>query len=331
MMKADKNLSRYTTESSKLFSFSTSQSPSYGLLRSEKGMALVITLMILVIITAIVTEFSYGIYTATSSLYNWKGSQRLSYVARSGITLATKTISGMQNTYSYTYPDRIEIPVENILEGYGGSLIVRVEDENSRFNLNSIVYENGTLNTDAYNSFKRLLKHLGLKEDIADRVADWIDRDHQPRLQESEDNAKNAHMDSKDELLYVKGIDYQTYEKLLPYVTVYGIDRTDADLININTAPIPVIMSLNDAITKELAERIVHYRDIEPFKKISDVVKVAGFEGSLGQSLMSKIAVKTSNFKITATAEENKIKRVIESIVEIKGSSQRTIKYWMEV
>lgn len=331
MMKADKNLSRCTTESYKLFSFSPSQSPSYGLLRSEKGMALVITLMILVIITAIVTEFSYGIYTATSSLYNWKGSQRLSYVARSGITLATKTISGMQNTYSYTYPDRIEIPVENILEGYGGSLIVRVEDENSRFNLNSIVYENGTLNTDAYNSFKRLLKHLGLKEDIADRVADWIDRDHQPRLQESEDNAKNAHMDSKDELLYVKGIDYQTYEKLLPYVTVYGIDRTDADLININTAPIPVIMSLNDAITKELAERIVHYRDIEPFKKISDVVKVAGFEGSLGQSLMSKIAVKTSNFKITATAEENKIKRVIESIVEIKGSSQRTIKYWMEV
>lgn len=326
-----KKLKRYEVKISQPRSFSSSHFSCHGIMRSEQGMTLVITLVILVIITAMVTEFSYGVYTSTSSLYNWKDSQRLSYVARSGIALAAKTISGIQNIYSYTYPDRIDMPVINILEGFEGSIIVNVEDENSRFNLNSIVYENGTLNTEAYNSFKRLLKNLALKEDIADRITDWLDRDHQPRLQESEAGAKNAHMETGNELLSIKGIDYTVYEKLLPYVTVYGIDRKDAYLININTAPIPVIMSINDSITRELAERIVHYRDVEPFKRISDILKVAGFDGPVGQSLMSKIVVKASNFRIKATVEENKIKRIIESVVEIKGSSQGNIKYWAEI
>lgn len=298
---------------------------------SEKGMALVITLMILVIITALVVEFSYGIYTTTSSLYNWRDSQRLSFISRSGVTLAIKTISNIQNTYSYTYPARVDMPVMNIVEGFEGDVIIIAEDENSRFNLNSLIYQNGTLNTDALNSFKRLLKNLNLKEEIAEMVADWIDKDSQPRLRESEERAKNGYLDSKDELLAIKEIDSKLYDKLSPYITVYGIDRPDSQLININTATIPVIMSLDALITKELAERVLLYREAAPFKNISDIVKVAGFDGALGQSLISRIAVKASNFRITSIAGENKIQRHIESIVEIKGSGQANVKYWIEM
>lgn len=298
---------------------------------SDRGMALVITLMILVIITALVTEFSYGIYTTTSSLYNWRDSQRLSFISRSGVTLAIKTISNIQNTYSYTYPARVDIPVMNIVEGFEGEVLIRAEDENSRFNLNSLIYQNGTLNTDALNSFKRLLRNLNLKEEIAEIIVDWIDKDSQPRLKESEEHAKNGYLESKDELLSIKGMDSKAYEKLSQYITVYGIDRPDSNLININTAPIPVIMSLDDLITRELAERVILYRESTPFKNISDIVKVAGFEGALGQSLISRIAVKASNFRITSIAADNKIQRVIESIVEIKGSGQANVKYWIEM
>lgn len=300
-------------------------------LSSDRGMALVITLMILVIITALVTEFSYGIYTTTSALYNWKDSQKLSFISRSGVTLAIKTISNIQNTYSYTYPARVEIPVVNIVEGFEGEVLIIAEDENSKFNLNSLIYQNGMLNADAITAFKRLLKNLKLKEDIAERVADWIDKDNQPRLPESEEGAKNAYIDCKNELLSIKGIDSKTYEKLAPHITVYGIDRPDSQLININTAPIPVIMSLDDLVTKGLAERVVHYREATPFKNISDIVKVAGFDGTLGQSLISKIAVKAENFRITSIAKDNKVQRVIESVVKINGSSQASIKYWMEM
>lgn len=297
---------------------------------SESGMALALTLMILVILTALVTEFSYGVYTATASLYNWRDSQKLSFVARSGTALAVKTLSDMQSLYPFTYPDKVELPVTGLLDNFSGNVMIRVEDENARFNLNSLVYPNGLLNTTAHDSFKRLLRNIGVNENIADLAADWIDRDNEPRLGNSEDNVKNAYLDVVDELLLIKGVERQVYEKLLPYVTVCGINSTEDSVVNVNTASIPVIMSMDDRITRELAGRIVAERDSEPFMRTSDLMKVAGFEGPLGQSLMGRIAVKSANFRITAAAEENKVKRLIESVVEIRGGGRAAVRFWKE-
>ncbi len=301
------------------------------LLKREEGMVLVITLVIVAILTAMVTEFAYGVYTSTASLGNWKESQRLSLIARSGVRLSVRTVSDLYRLYSYTYPGRVDMPVEGITGGFEGRLLISVEDENSRFNLNSIVFQNGTLNNEAYTAFRRLLKNLGLEENISDILADWMDRDNSPRAGTGEEYAKNSHLDSSDELLTIRGINTDTYERLLPYITVYGFLRRDSALININTASVPVIMSLDGRITTDLAERVIRYREIEPFKKTSDLVQVAGFEGSLGQSLMSRIIVKASNYRIRASAENNKIKRVIDTVVEIKNSDNNLVKYWKEI
>ncbi len=296
---------------------------------SEKGMALVLTLLIMAMITAMVVEFVYGVYTTNAGLYNWREAQKLSLAAKSGISLTTKIISENQNRYSYTYPGSVEIPVENILKGFSGKVVIRVVDENGKFNLNSLIWPNGTTNETAFNSFIRLLKNLNLDENIAYRVADWIDRDLEPRRRDSEEGAKNDYLDSVDELLLVKGIDSQAYDKLSPLVTVYGIEQVYNNLININTASRAVIMSLDDNITEALAERVINYRALEPFNGVSDLVRVAGFEGPLGQSLMNKITVKASNFRITSVAEEDRIKRVIECVIVVKGDAF-LIGYWQE-
>lgn len=296
---------------------------------SEKGMAVVLTLLILAMITAMVVEFVYGVYTTNAGLYNWREAQKLSLAAKSGISLTTKIISENQNRYSYTYPGSVEMPVENILKGFSGKVVIRVVDENGKFNLNSLIWPNGTTNETAFNSFIRLLKNLNLDENIAYRVADWIDRDLEPRRRDSEEGAKNDYLDSVDELLLVKGIDSQAYDKLSPLVTVYGIEQVYNNLININTASRAVIMSLDDNITEALAERVINYRALEPFNGVSDLVRVAGFEGPLGQSLMNKITVKASNFRITSVAEEDRIKRVIECVIVVKGDAF-LIGYWQE-
>jgi type II secretory pathway component PulK len=116
---------------------------------------------------------------------------------------------------------------------------------------------------------------------------------------------------------------------MVPLVTVYGIGAVYANIININTASVPVLMALDNTMTSALAERIVNYRSIEPFKTTSDIVKVAGFEGPLGQSLMGKIAVKASNFRIISGASQDQLKRIIDCVVENSGGGF-TIRYWLE-
>lgn len=292
-------------------------------LKSRQGFALILTLVILTILTAMIIEFSYSVYVATANLNNWKESQRLSQIARSGVSLAIKTISDIPSTELYKFKGSITIPISGIVSDFDGGIIVRVEDENSRFNLNSIISQNQELNRDAYNSFKRLLRNLGIREDIGDYIADWIDRDNEPRTRDSEENSKNAYMDSVDELLLIKTIDMETYSMLLPYITVYAHDKTFTQLININTASIPVIMSLSNGMTKSLAEKIIHSR---PFESVSEVEKVAPGLG-LGTT---KITVRAINYRITSIAEENKLKRIIECTSEIRGGSY-IIKYWKEI
>jgi general secretion pathway protein K len=295
--------------------------------RSQKGMALVIVLLIMAIMTAMVVEFASATYTANASLYNWKEAQDLSLAARSGINLAIKMASDNYERYSYTYPGTVSIPVPNVWENFEGQVIVKVEDENAKFNLNSLVLPNGTLNNAAYESFKRLLVHMELDEQIADKIAEWINRNRKTDLGILEVSAKNAYMNSVNELWLIA--DSKACEKMVPLVTVYGIGAVYANIININTASVPVLMALDDTMTIALAERIVNYRSIEPFKKTSDIVKVAGFEGPLGQSLIGKIAVKASNFGIISEASQDRLKRIIDCVVENSGGGF-TVRYWQE-
>lgn len=298
--------------------------------RNQKGIALVVTLLVLVLITAMVVEFSYGVYTGTNNLYNWRDSQRLSIMARSGVNVSARFLSDMLNTYNYSYPGSIELPVENPFEDFDGVISVRIEDETSKFNINSIVPENDIVDEGGekspYNSFKRLLKVLSIDTKIADRVADWIDHNSESRLPDSETGAKNSPLVSVDELLLINGINRKDYDKLLPYITVYG-DR-NASLININGAEAPVLMSLSDSITEELANRIIQYRGNTPFENTAQLQnKVAGFE-TIALSLMGRITVKGKNFYIKSTATSGGVKMIIETVLDT--SSRAVIRYWKE-
>ena len=276
-----------------------------------------------------VVEFSYAVYTGTNDLYNWRDSQRLSIMARSGVNVSARFLSEMLGRYSYSYPGSIDLPVENPFEDFDGTILVRIEDETSKFNINSIVPENQIVNesdeTIPYNSFKRLLRVLSLDERIADRVADWIDADKESRISGSENGAKNSALHSVDELLLINGINRKDYDKLLQYITVYG-DR-NAPQININGAEAPVLMSLSDAITEELAKRVIDYREVTPFETTDQIFKVAGFETTIGQSLMAKITVEGKNFYIKSVAVSDGVKRIIETVL---NTSYNKIEYWKE-
>jgi general secretion pathway protein K len=284
-------------------------------------MALVITLAIMVIITAMVVEFAYGVYVNTGFLNNWQAYQGLRLSAKSGTSLAAYLIQQETGSKKYTYPGTVYLPpVDPFMDGTS-MVSLEIEDEDSKFNLNTLVYQNGELNEEAYESFVRMLKYLDMDTDIADRIADWMDPDDIPRTVESEQGAKNSPMESTDELSLIPGVNEATYDKLTDYVTVFG-----SELVNINGAEAPVLISLSEEMDKELANRIISYRGFTPFKETSTISKVAGFE-TLGISLMGRITVKGTAFKVTSAAESaGGLRSVIKCVLDKSGN----VKYWKE-
>jgi general secretion pathway protein K len=290
-------------------------------LQDQKGIALVITLLVMVLITAMVVEFSYAVYVGTHSLYNWRDSQRLSLMAKSGVHVSAKFLGDYLAGKSYTHPGFLEFPVENPFEDFRGDLTVRIEDEWSKFNLNCLINDAGGLNAEAYQTFSRLLEVLGLEVTIADKVIDWIDRNREGRW---EADAKNSRLDSVDELLAIPGLSVKDYNRLRPYVTVYG--ATDSMRININGAEKPVIMSLSNDITDSMAQRVIDYRKNSPFIMQSDLSRVKGFEADIGIPPGS-VVVRGENFSIRSTASSDGLTRVVETAFD---PQKKTCVYWKE-
>src|SRR5690606_32322932 len=59
----------------------------------------------------------------------------------------------------------------------GGYVAGRIIDETGKFNLNSLVKDDGVPNDNAVNYFKGLLTKLGLPEELNEAVIDWQDQD----------------------------------------------------------------------------------------------------------------------------------------------------------
>jgi len=295
-------------------------------IHDQQGVALVVVLLALVLLTAMVVEFSYGVYTGTNDLYNWRDAQRLSVMARSGINVSARFLSNLLKDPTFKFTEPVEMPVENPFEDFKGNIAIRVEDENGKFNLNSIVPGNQNILEDdpgsPYNRFKRLLTVLLLDVKIVDRIVDWIDINGEARLSDSEAGAKNALLNSVDELLLIHGISKEDYDKLLPYITVYGSGE-----ININSASKPVLRCLSSDISDELAQRVIDYRNSMPFKVKDDLQKVNEFSSKVYNPISNMITSESSTFSIKSTASSGGVKRVIETVLD---TTTNTVQYWKE-
>ncbi|MEK7773474.1 MAG: type II secretion system minor pseudopilin GspK [Deltaproteobacteria bacterium] len=301
-----------------------------GVISSQKGIALVVTLLITAMLVAVVTEIVYAVHLSASMTEAFADAQRASILAEGGVDLAALSISETFKDKAYVYftPDE----AKRRLPAGGGWLDIRVEDEQGKFPLNSIVYQSGGINEEKYAAFRRLLSSLRLPEELADSMADWIDINDEPRPGGAESRgfygllnppyeAKNAPFDSVDEALLVRGVTPAVFKKLSPYVTVY----TDG-LVNVNTAPREVIMALSGDITADMAQRVVDYREKEPFKDVSEIRNVMGLE-TIGFSLQGAITVTSGYFRIYSRAIAGEGIRDVEAVVE-RGNGKTA--YWRE-
>jgi len=101
-------------------------------------------------------------------------------------------------------------------------------------------------------------------EDIADSIIDWRDEDDEPSDNGAESSyyqslspgytCKNAPFDVLVELLLVKEMTQEIFDKVEGYLTVYGDGK-----VNLNTADVLVLQSLG--MRESLAEKVITFRE----------------------------------------------------------------------
>jgi general secretion pathway protein K len=119
---------------------------------------------------------------------------------------------------------------------------------------------------------KRLLQTIGLRVDLADAIADWIDADSDLLSPEGAEDAyylslappyrtANQPMSAIEEILRVRGCDNATVSLLRRFATVLP-RRTP---VNVNMAPPEVLVAIIDGLTLPEAQVLASNRRTAPF------------------------------------------------------------------
>ncbi len=123
----------------------------------------------------------------------------------------------------------------------------------------------------------KLFQVLGFKhvESLTDSILDFQDKDNLVRLNGAEKDyyeqfgytPPNRKLLSLQELLWIKGIDFFTYQKLKDYVGVY------TNRINVNYASEEVLIAIG--FSKEQAKRIIQEREKSPIS-VQEIRRMLG-------------------------------------------------------
>lgn len=233
------------------------------------------------------------LYTTTKSLQNtvqqvYARTQAL-YVFRSVLPLALAIIRSDDPSVDHLQ-ERWAYPLSFKTEK--GEITISIYDEDRFINLNT-AGENTEL-------FKHLFSTLRIDPQYLERLLIWTGK--KDGSFDSQYPIKRAPLSSKEELLYVgfrpedlqgKTIGNTFYPGLWSLTTTFSSGK-----VNVNTAPLYVLMALDPRIDQTLANRIIERRAKEPFRRPEDLVLVEGFTFDMLYRMRNYVDTKSRFFHI---------------------------------
>ena len=192
----------------------------------------------------------------------------------------------------------------------GGQMSGQLEDLQARFNINNLV-QDGKVQSLYLERFKRLLRNLELDENMVTPIIDWLDSNEEIGFAGAEDNeylnlspayrTANQAMEDISEILLVKGVDFDDYEKLRPFISVLKSNVA----INVNTASAEILSSIVNDVTLEDANSIIEDRNKEVYEKLDDFLQ----HPILKQKKINNegLSVSTNYFQLNSTAQIERI------------------------
>ncbi len=197
--------------------------PSAGTGRDQRGFALLIVLWIFIVLIAVGAEFSGAMRQDVTATMNFAGETQSYYLATAAAnrTFYRALIARDEASIDIPLEEEEEEPLIRVdgqwhqQELWGAPVWVRISDESGKIPINLVTQ--GLLS--------QILSHLGLDIELAGEITagilDWRDEDDEVRVNGAETEyylgqarpyaAKNAPLDSLEELLLVKGVTWDLY------------------------------------------------------------------------------------------------------------------------
>lgn len=162
-----------------------------------------------------------------------------------------------------------------------------ISDAQARYNLRNLVNADGKLDASEVAVLQRLCELSGVPASTGQRIAEG--------LQASWSGDANATVapHTVDELAWL-GVDPADIKRLQPFVTLLP---PGAKSINVNTAPREVIAAVVDGLDVGSAERLVQFRQREPFKDVQNAAaQLPG--GSAATWDLHRLGVSSNYFEV---------------------------------
>jgi general secretion pathway protein K len=312
-----------------------------GVLKNNRGMALLLTILIISIIVVVTLQFNTTMRSDLQAAANLRDSVKLGYIASSAFSFARSILQadGLANDSDNL---RESWAQTTLLSGFSTTILdegrfeLEITDHSGRLQVNSLVYaENAAVREQQYDLWYRFLLSEEFSLDTEEVEAllaaliDWLDEDDEKtgfggaenfyyQTLEKPHTCRNGPMEFVEDLLYVKGMSRELfhgngqYPGIRQFVTPHGIDGR----ININTASPVVLRALAEPIDNSLAEEMVVFRE-DGSSDLSNPMwykDVPGFPGDVDIPA-SLLSVFSSFFSVQARAYIGTMSRTVSGVV----------------
>ena len=323
--------------------------------RSERGVALVLVLWIILVLSLLISGFAFTMHVETQVASFGRKQIKAEALARSGVELARmQLILAEKSVTNMGFDARGQAWATNEFyvdhELGEGRLNVQVTDEESKLPLNKL----------AEDQLKRLLHLLDVEsadaDVIVDSILDWREPGDLHRLNGAKSDyyqslsppymAKGGPFERIEELLLVRGVTRELYDgtgsetndtprpKLKDLLTTMS-----SGLVNVNTATRPVLqvlLGLDDVRADALlairdgSDNIAGTDDDHPFRSVGEFMAQTGAVNKQIQSqLAALLTVKSSFFTVKSTGEVGGVKRTVTAVLRRQGELVQPIS-WTE-
>jgi len=200
----------------------------------------------------------------------------------------------------------------------GGDVTGTIQDLQGRFNINNLIDENGRIQTESLEQFRRLLNALGIDTRFAGIAADWIDSNVEASFPDGAEDAiytgilppyrsPNQSLTSASELAALEGMDRQSFKVLRPHITALP-GRTN---INVNTATGAVLQSLDEKISAADVERLLAERETAGFADIQ-----TAFSSLVAPDVLNTLEESTNYFQLKVVVRIDTVRVTLYSVLQ---------------